>query len=67
MSLTPREYADVEAALGLAVEPVEPSAGLKASLMAKIAETPQLAPLTPGAPKCLTSRWLMRGLRVSPR
>ncbi len=49
MSLTPREYADVEAALGLAVEPAEPSAGLKASLMAKIAETPQLAPLTPGA------------------
>ncbi len=42
MNLTPREQADVEAALGLAVAPVEPSAGLKASIMAKLAETPQL-------------------------
>lgn len=42
MNLTPREQADVEAALGLAVVPVEPSAGLKASIMAKLAETPQL-------------------------
>lgn len=42
MSLTPRERADVEAALGLAVAPVEPSAALKVSIMSKIAETPQL-------------------------
>ncbi|MEO7349757.1 MAG: anti-sigma factor [Terrimesophilobacter sp.] len=45
MNLTPREQADIEAALGLAVEPVEPSAQLKSSLMAKIAQTPQLRAL----------------------
>ncbi len=42
MNLTPRERADVEAALGLAVAPVEPSVALKVSIMSKIAETPQL-------------------------
>ena len=44
MSLTPREQADVETALGLAVPPVTPSPELKASIMAKIAVTPQLSP-----------------------
>ncbi len=42
MNLTPREQNDVETELGLAVLPVEPSPGLKASIMAKIAVTPQL-------------------------
>lgn len=49
MNLTPREQAEVEAALGLAVDPVAPSPGLKASIMAKLAETPQLAPLVSDA------------------
>lgn len=46
MNLTPREQAEVEAALGLAAEPVEPSAALKESIMAKIAVTPQLPALS---------------------
>lgn len=38
-------------ALGLAAEPVQPSAGLKASIMATIAATPQLPPVSvPEAP-----------------
>ncbi len=44
MSLTPREQAEVEAALGLNVEPVAPSPQLKDAVMARIAVTPQLAP-----------------------
>jgi anti-sigma-K factor RskA len=39
------ELSDTAVALGLAVAPVQPSAGLKASLMARLAATPQLAPL----------------------
>lgn len=42
MNLTPREQAEVEASLGLAVEPVAPSPELKASIMSKIAVMPQL-------------------------
>jgi anti-sigma-K factor RskA len=48
------ELNDTAVALGLAVPPVQPSSGLKASLMAQIASTPQLAPLDsparPGTP-----------------
>ncbi|TFD34929.1 anti-sigma factor [Cryobacterium sp. TMT1-62] len=39
------ELSDTAVALGLAATPVQPSAGLRASLMAKLAATPQLAPL----------------------
>jgi anti-sigma-K factor RskA len=45
------ELSDTAVALGLAAAPVQPSSGLKASLMAQLASTPQLAPLTaPAAP-----------------
>ena len=40
------ELQDTAVVLGLAIAPVQPSAGLKASLMAQIAATPQLAPLS---------------------
>lgn len=40
------EFADVRTALGLAVAPVAPSAGMKDAVLAAIATTPQLAPLT---------------------
>lgn len=40
------EFADVRAALGLAVAPVAPSAGMKSAVMAAIATTPQVAPLS---------------------
>jgi len=40
------ELSDTAVALGLAVAPVQPSSALKANLMAQIASTPQLAPLT---------------------
>jgi len=43
------ELQDTAVLLGLATAPVQPSAGLKASLMAQIATTPQLAP-QPRAP-----------------
>ncbi|MFO7690074.1 MAG: anti-sigma factor [Cryobacterium sp.] len=51
--LTESEQARIEAeglshaavALGLATTPVQPSAGLKASIMSQLAATPQLAPL----------------------
>src|SRR5680860_1255906 len=44
------ELGDTALALGLAAVPVQPSDGLKASLMAKLASTPQLPPLpTPEA------------------
>ena len=39
------ELQDTAVVLGLATAPVQPSAGLKASLMAQIASMPQLAPL----------------------
>ena len=39
------ELSDTAVALGLATAPVQPSAALKASLMAKLSSTPQLAPL----------------------
>ena len=39
------ELSDTAVALGLAVAPVQPPAALKASLMARLASTPQLAPL----------------------
>ncbi|WP_368497536.1 anti-sigma factor [Herbiconiux sp. A18JL235] len=40
---------ETSALLGLAVAPVQPSPRLKLDLMAKIAETPQESPVTPGA------------------
>jgi anti-sigma-K factor RskA len=43
------ELSDTAVALGLAAAPVQPSSGLKASLMAQIMTTPQLAPLDPSA------------------
>lgn len=39
------ELSDTAVALGLAAAPVQPSAALKSSLMAKLASTPQLPPL----------------------
>ena len=45
------ELSDTAVALGLATAPVQPSSALKASLMAQLASTPQLAPLdTPAQP-----------------
>ena len=41
------ELRDTAVVLGLAVDPIEPPADLKASLMAKIAQTPQWAPAEP--------------------
>ena len=38
------ELSDTAVTLGLAAAPVQPSAGLKAALMAQLASTPQLAP-----------------------
>lgn len=43
------ELSDTAVALGLAALPVQPSRALKASLMAKLATTPQLAPLRSGS------------------
>ncbi|TFC04818.1 anti-sigma factor [Cryobacterium adonitolivorans] len=43
------ELSDTAVALSLSVAPVQPSSGLKASLMAQLATTPQLAPLTTAA------------------
>jgi len=39
------ELSETAAALGLAAEPVQPSAALRSSIMAKLASTPQLAPV----------------------
>lgn len=68
MSLTPREHAEIEAALGLAAEPVTPSPELKANLMAKIAETPQLpaGETDAGGPAHARaqSRWFSRPVAV---
>ena len=44
------QFADVRAALGLAVAPVAPSAGMKDALLAMIATTPQRAPLSAVVP-----------------
>ncbi|MFE4467377.1 anti-sigma factor domain-containing protein [Leifsonia sp. NPDC056824] len=38
-----RDFEDIAAQLGLAAEPVEPPAAMKAALFARLAETPQLA------------------------
>lgn len=57
MNLTPREQAEVEAALGFGVEPVEPSPALKSNIMAKIAQTPQLPP---AAAHRAETRWFSR-------
>ena len=48
--MTDERFADVQAALGLAVPPVAPSAALKASVMEAIARTPQVAPLAAVTP-----------------
>lgn len=45
-----KQFADVCTALGLAVTPVAPSPGMKDAVMAAIATTPQLAPLTAVGP-----------------
>jgi anti-sigma-K factor RskA len=51
------ELNDTAVALGLAVAPVQPSSGVKASLMAQINTTPQLAPLdTPAEPGARAGR-----------
>jgi len=44
------ELLDTAVVLGLAVDPIQPSADLRASLMAKITQTPQFGPLTPAVP-----------------
>lgn len=44
------EFTETAAALGLAVKPVQPSASLKANLMAQLASTPQNAPLSTDTP-----------------
>jgi len=41
------ELADTAVELGLSVTPVDPPAALRASILDKVASTPQLAPLTP--------------------
>lgn len=68
MSLTPREQNDVETELGLAVPSVDPSPALKASIMAKIAVTPQLpreADAVPGrVERAATARWFTRPVTV---
>ena len=45
------QFADVATSLGLAAEPIEPPASLKADLMAKLASTPQLAAADDAAPE----------------
>jgi anti-sigma-K factor RskA len=45
------EFGETAAELGLAVTPVQPSASLKANLMAQLAATPQLPPLATDAPQ----------------
>jgi anti-sigma-K factor RskA len=49
-AMTSDEFADVRAALGLAVPPAAPSPGMKDAVMAAIAVTPQVAPLAPVSP-----------------
>ncbi|MBX3310296.1 MAG: anti-sigma factor [Cryobacterium sp.] len=56
MSLTPKEQEEVETALGLSVPPVTPSPELKSSIMAKIAATPQLPPITAESAGSATKR-----------
>lgn len=43
--MTDSRFADVQAALGLAVAPVAPPVGMKESLMAAVARTPQVSPI----------------------
>lgn len=43
--MTDPRFADVHAALGLAVAPVAPSASMKDAVMAAVARTPQVAPI----------------------
>ena len=47
--MTDPRFADVQAALGLAVAPVTPSASMKDAVMAAVARTPQVAPIAAGA------------------
>lgn len=57
------EFADVRAALGLAVQPVQPSAELKSAVMAAIASTPQVSPATPAPSSAegrAQARWFSR-------
>lgn len=49
------ELSDTAVALGMATIPVQPSAGLKADLMARLSSTPQLPPLTGAATREATS------------
>jgi len=44
-AMSDEEFAEVRTALGLAVPPVSPNPEIKAALLARIAQTPQLAPL----------------------
>lgn len=62
MNITPREQAEIEAALGLAVPPVTPSPQLKANIMARVATTPQMpAEVATGAAELTAaSRWFTR-------
>jgi len=48
------ELSDTAVALGLSTAPVQPSSALKASLMAKLASTPQLPPLSAPAQPAAT-------------
>lgn len=50
------EFTETAVALGLAVEPVRPSPSLKANLMAQLASTPQLAPLSADATQPAVAR-----------
>ncbi len=47
--MTDARFADVQAALGLAIAPVAPSATMKDAVMAAVARTPQVAPLSADA------------------
>ncbi len=46
MNVNPKEQEEIETALGLSVTPVTPSPELKSAIMAKIAVTPQLPPVS---------------------
>src|SRR3954464_7170919 len=58
------ELADTAAALGLAVQPVAPSAELRARLLAEAAETPQWMPEP--APRHVASHRAVRPARRMP-
>lgn len=57
---------DTAAALGLAVPPVQPSPGMKESLMARIAVTPQLPALDDAAPSAAEPLPDARGAHLAP-